>query len=199
MKNIVFLVSANKTVIFKEVAKKLENDGYSSYWITPSQKWNKWLLDQGIAQSRILNLPDKVSVSNKGRLSSGEIERISRIENAANVSFSDLYFMDRVLRKKDYHYSFRYMLTCFDEISNFIKDNDVKSVFSEQTWNFEIITSIACNSIGINSYYIDGVKVPDGKDVGRFAFFQGSLLDKLPQSIKADKENFEFAEKIIDK
>ena len=125
MKNIAFLVSANKTIIFEKVAKKLENDGCCSYWVTPSQYWYEWLLDQGITQEKILNLPNKVSALNKCKLSDNEIERISYIESVANVSFSDLYLMDRVLREKDYHYAFRYMLICFDEISSFVKDNQI--------------------------------------------------------------------------
>jgi len=197
MKNIAFLVSANKTIIFQEVAKKLKNDGYCTYWVTPSQYWYEWLLDQGIAQDKILNLPGKVRALNKGMLSNNEIERISYIESAANVSFSDLYFMDRVLRENNYHYAFRYMLTCFDEIFNFLKEHQIDSVFSEQTWNFEIITSIACSIIGVNSYYIDGVKVPDGEGVGRFTFFSGYLLNKLPKDLEPNKNDFEFASKFL--
>jgi len=196
--NILFLVSANKTITFKKVAKKLENDGHCSYWVTPSQYWYEWLLDQGIAQDKILNLPDKVSALNKSTLSDNEIERISYIENVANVSFNDLYFMDRVLREKSYHYAFRYMLTCFDEISNFLKEQKIDNVFSEKTWNFEIITSIACGVIGVNSYYIDGVKVPDGEGVGRFTFFSGYLLNKLPKDSVPDKNDLEFASKFLE-
>jgi len=198
MKNISFLVSANKTIIFKDVADKLESDGYSSYWITPSQNWYKWLLNQGISEDRILNLSDEASDLDKGVLSSAEIDRISTIESEVNLSFRDMYFMDRVLREKDYHYALRYMLKCFDKVSDFAVQNDICKVFSEQTWNFEIITSAVCTTLNIDSYYVDGVKVPDGEGVGRFAFFRGSLLDKMPKSSKPKREDFEFAKKFLE-
>ena len=198
MKNIAFLVSANKTIIFEEVAKKLEDDDYCAYWVTPSQHWYKWLLNKEIPRDRILNLHEKVSILSRSELSDNELERISYIENAANVSFSDLYFMDRVLREKDYHYAFRYMLTCFDEISSFLKEHQIDKVFSEQTWNFEIITSIACNIIGVNSYDVNGVKVPDGEGVGRFAFFSGYLLNELPKYSEPDKNDLKFASKFLE-
>ena len=196
--NILFLVSANKTIIFKKVAKKLENDGCCSYWVTPSQYWYEWLLDQGITQEKILNLPNKVSALNKCKLSDNEIERISYIESVANVSFSDLYLMDRVLREKDYHYAFRYMLICFDEISSFVKDNQIGNVFSEQTWNFELITSIACSIIGAKSYYVNTVKVPDGEGVGRFCFFSSYLMNKLPKDREPSENDFVFAAKFLE-
>jgi len=196
--NILFLVSANKTIIFEEVSKRLENDGYSTYWITPSQYWNDWLQSQGVSHNHILNLPDKVKTLRKGPLDVGEIKRISDIEGTANIAFSDLFFMDRVLREKDYHYAFRYMLMCFDEITSFIEENQINNVFSEQTWNFEIITSIVCGMAGVNSYYVDGVKVPDGEGVGRFAFFEGYLLNRLPKYAEPKKNDFEFASKLLE-
>lgn len=197
MKNIAFLVSANKTIIFEEVAKKLEDDDCFAYWITPSQYWNKWLLNKGVPSDRILNLPKKVCDLIKSELSNNEIERISYIEDTGNISFRDLYFMDRVLREKNYHYALRYMLSCFEEITGFLKENQIENVFSEQTWNFEIITSIACSVIGINSYYINTVKVPDGHGVGRFTFFSAYLMNEIPKNIEPEKADFEFASKFI--
>jgi hypothetical protein len=197
MKNIAFLVSANKTIIFEEVAKKLEVDNCSAYWITPSQIWYKWLLKKGVAKDKILNLSEKSSQIKRNNLSDSEIERISYIENTSSISFRDLYLMDRVLREKDYNFALRYMLTCFNEISSFLKEYQIESVFSEQTWNFEIITTLACNTMGINSYFVDTVKVPDGKDKGRFAFFCGYLLNELPNKFLPDKNNLEFGSKFL--
>ena len=198
MKNIAFLVSANKTIIFEEVAKKLEANDFCSYWITPSQNWHNWLLNKGIPRDRILNLPEKLSGLSRNELSNNEFQRISYIENDANVSFRDLYFMDRVLREKNYHYALRYMLKCFDEISLFLKERQIDICFSEQTWNFEIITTIACNIAGINSYYVNTVKVPDGIGVGRFTFFNSYLMSELPKNLEPDKTDFEFASKFLD-
>lgn len=197
MKNIAFLVSANKTIIFEEVAKKLEVDNCSVYWISPSQIWYKWLLKKGVHKDKILNLPEKTCLIRRNKLSDNEIERISQIENTSSISFRDLYLMDRVLREKDYNFALRYMLTCFNEISSFLKEYQIESVFSEQTWNFEILTTLASNTIGINSYYVNTVKVPDGKEKGRFAFFSGFLLNELPNKFLPDKNNLEFSSKFL--
>ena len=197
MKNIAFLVSANKTIIFEEVAKKLEDDDCFAYWVTPSRYWYKWLLNKGIPSDRILNLPEKVGVLNGRDLSNNEIERISYIENAAKVSFSDMFFMDRILREKSYHYSYRCMLAHYDEISSFLINNKIISVFSEQTWNFEIMTTLACNIIGIESYNVDGVKVPDGEENGRFGFFPGYKKTNISMTNIPVKNDFDFAEKYL--
>ena len=197
MKNIAFLVSANKTIIFEDIAKKLEIDNCSVYWISPSQVWYKWLLKKGVHKDKILNLPEKISLIRRNKLSDNEIERISHIENTSSIAFRDLYLMDRVLREKDYNFALRYMLTCFNEISSFLKEHQVESVFSEQTWNFELVTTLACNIIGINSYYVNTVKIPDGRDKGRFAFFNSFLLNELPNKFLPDIDNLEFGSKFL--
>jgi hypothetical protein len=197
MINIAFLVSANKTIIFEEVSKRLKMDGYNTYWISPSQNWTKWLISNNILAECILNLPEKVINISSAVLSKDELKKISHIEVTNKISFRDIYLMDRVLREKNSNYSLRYMLRCFNEVSNFLIDNRVICLFSEQTWNFEIISTLACNSIGINSYYVDGVKVPDGGDLGRFTFYLGYNQGSLALNEKPITSNFEFAKKFL--
>jgi len=196
--NIAFLVSANKTIIFEKVARLLKNDGYSSFWITPSRRWNDWLILNGVASENILDLTKSVSGIDNSDLTEDEVDSISLIEKSTGVAFNDLLLMDRVLREKGSNFSLRYMLTCFTEISNFLVRNRVQNVFSEQTWNFEIITTVACNILKINSYYPDGVKVPDGEDIGRFAFFNGYLRRELPKGVSYNSHAGKVVVKFLD-
>ena len=80
MINIAFLVSANKTIIFEEVSKRLKMDGYNTYWISPSQNWTKWLISNNILAECILNLPEKVINISSAVLSKDELKEISHIE-----------------------------------------------------------------------------------------------------------------------
>ena len=197
MKNIAFLVSANKTIIFQKVASGLLHDGYESFWISPSQNWTNWLLKKGVLKKNILNIPEKILNVNSKPLTKDEKNKISIIENSCNISFRDIYLMDRVLRDKNVDYAFSYMLCCYKEILCFLVDNKVISVFSEQTWNFEIITTLACNTLNVDSFYVDSVRVPDGVKFGRFAFFRGYLMDTLPSENKVDKKNLLFAKEFL--
>ena len=86
--NIAFLVSANKTIIFEELSKRLKMDGYNTYWISPSQNWTKWLISNNILAECILNLPEKVINISSAVLSKDELKEISHIEVTNKISSS---------------------------------------------------------------------------------------------------------------
>jgi hypothetical protein len=197
MINIAFLVSANKTIVFHNIASRLKNNHYESFWISPSQNWTNWLLKNGVFKKNILNIPEKISNIDSEELTQDQKNKISVIEKEGNISIRDIYLMDRVLRDKNANYALKYMLCCYEEILCFLVDNKVTSVFSEQTWNFEIITTLVCNTLDIDSLYVDSVRVPDGEKFGRFAFFQGFLMDTLSFEKNIDKENILFAEEFL--
>jgi hypothetical protein len=197
MKNIAFLVTANKTINFYKVSEMLVSNGFDSFWISPSQVWTNWLIKNGVRLEKILNIPEKIPSIDSSKLTKDESQDIAQVEKENQISFRDLYLMDRVLRKKNSNYAYRYMFSCFNEIQMFLIQNNISSIFSEQTWNFEIMATLSGRSIQVDSYYVDSVRVPDGKDKGRFTFYSGYLLDQFPNGSSSADNNFIFANKFL--
>ena len=57
MLNICFLVSEGKTKLFLEVSKYLKkNHSVEVFWITPNNRWHKWLVALDVNQNNILDL-----------------------------------------------------------------------------------------------------------------------------------------------
>jgi len=177
MKNICFLVSEGKTKLFFEISKYLNNKyPINIFWISPNNRWEKWLIKKGIKKENILNLSKKY-IENKNSINYSEV--INK-ENKYNCNFSKIISFDRNLRNKNFKISYIYLSIIFDEIEKFLVKSKIMHVFSEQTWAFEISTTYICKYLSIKSIYLCNTKFPPGDKNGRFTFFEGYKLDKLP-------------------
>ena len=191
MANICFLVSEGKTKLFLEVTKYLKkNYSLEVYWITPNNRWHKWLISHGINKKNILNISKHFSHYKKNN-SIKLFQKITALEKIYNYRFAKILTYDRILSKKKSNLANLYLITNFIEIEKFIKEKKITSCFSEQTWAFEIITTIICKKLSIDSNYLCNTKFPPDDLNGRFTFFNGYSLDILPEiknkNIKKDK------------
>ena len=190
MKNICFLVSEGKTKLFFEIYKYLNNKhSINIFWVSPNNRWEKWLIKKGIKKENILNLSNKY-VENKNLKNYSEV---FNAENKYNCNFSKIISFDRILRNKNFKISYTYLSIIFEEIEKFLLNKKIMHVFSEQTWAFEISTTYICKYLSIKSIYLCNTKFPPDNENGRFTFFEGYKLDKLPnienKSINLD-QNF---------
>ena len=193
MKKILFLVTANKTNFFIEIEKKLSKS-YDFFWVTPSETWFQKLLDFGIKENRILHLGKRISIN----INSNEyVNSIKEIEKFSSLTINQIVSMDRVLKEKNIKKSKEIVISNYLAISDFIIQNSIDVIFSEQTWNFEIMATIAAKKNKIKSFHVDGVKVPDGEEFGRFAFFEGFFMDKIYGTVKPKSEDYLFAENFL--
>ena len=192
MLNICFLVSEGKTKLFLEVSKYLtKNHSVEVFWITPNNRWYKWLVTHDVNQNNILNISKYFSKYKKNKnIKFSEV--ISNLEKKYKYNFSKLLTYDRILKGKDKNSANLYLITNFIEIEKFLKNKKISFCFSEQTWAFEIITTIVCKKLSITSNYLCNTKFPPDDLNGRFTFFNGYSLDKLPniknKNINTDKK-----------
>jgi hypothetical protein len=175
---IAFIVSYLKTIFFYPVAQKLTKNGYEIYWIAPSHWWANWLYGQGVRKDHVLDITiygqEWVAKSRSG-LNSSELQALMELEQTNGCSVKNVILMDRLLRLKPYPYALAYVHTCQHRIKNFFQENEVKAVFSEQTWTIELVATLVCRQIGIPMWAPTTVRIPDG----RFAFFEGYLQNRI--------------------
>lgn len=172
-KNICFLVSERKTLVFEKIEKKINNFS-NVYWISPNKRWINWLLKKNIDKKNILDL----SKFNQSILINEDDYNF--LEQKFHISFNKIISMDRILRRTKKNLAKKYIYYCFMEIEKFIKDNNINLIYSEQTWAFELICTHISLKIKAKSFFVDTVKVPGSMKDGRIAFFEGYTHSSLP-------------------
>jgi hypothetical protein len=175
--NVAFITNDIKTKFFYEISRRLEtNQQFCVYWLSPSHLWSRWLLLNNISSNKILDLTAyKDNWKNVVILTADHLSELESLENENGLKINDIILMDRNLREKPYQFSLAYLFVCMRKVKEFLIKNQIRVVFCEQTWAFEIITSLVCKQLGIDLFSPHTVRIPDG----RFSFFEGHLQKKL--------------------
>jgi UDP:flavonoid glycosyltransferase YjiC (YdhE family) len=183
-------------MFFYEVALQLEKSGYKVFWLSPSKRWANWLYSKGVPRNRILDITEYWKERNGGNksLTTNELQSLFSLEEYSGIRINDVILMDRLLSKKHIEYALLYLSTCNKHITNFISTNNIKVVFSEATWAFELITIMICKKLKLNCYCPHTIRIPDG----RFAFFEGHNQAKFEQIRKVTEEDIKLAESYYD-
>ncbi|MDC3220533.1 hypothetical protein OAT71_01840 [Flavobacteriales bacterium] len=128
-KTICFISNYYKTYLFVELAKNLELQGVNVCWITNDKKYHD-LLSKDYPEKSILHLnwehADKPS------------------EKVGEYKLNELIFSDRVLVKQK-EKGKRYLTNIQQPIYDFIKENNISSIFGEITWGHELLIQRICS------------------------------------------------------
>lgn len=186
--NLAFIANHYKTIFFYALSLKLEAKGHTVYWLSPSRRWTKWLIQERVSKDKIFDLPQYGNEwSRKGieGLSGEDIEDLARMEQKSGWTINDLILMDRLLSKKNYEYALAYLAVSSKYTKEFLVNNQISAIFSEKTWAYELVTVQLCRELEIGNFDPQSLSIPDG----RFAFFEGHLQAKVVQFNDVSKED----------
>lgn len=184
-----FITSHHKTIFFHAIASQLEQEGHEVFWVSPSHVWAEWLAERGVPHERILDITAYHSEWTKPLpLEPTAIEELKELEERNGWSLKELVLMDRLLSKKKFAASLRYLYIAQKYLKRFLSQNRIEVLFSEQTWAFELLATQVCTLLGIPSYAPGAARIPDG----RFVFFKEHLqreIASFAESMPEDQEN----------
>lgn len=196
--NIAFITNHYKTIFFYEVAKVLEEAGHRVFWMSPSRRWSVWLLKKGVPKSDILDTTDYseewVNIYKMKRMTS-ILQELKKLEESADLRINNIILMDRCLRLKSYAYAVSYLYVCNKHIKEFIMNREIKCVFGEVTWAFELLTTQICKELKVRFFMPHITRIPDG----RFAFFEGYLHRDFFVMKDAEEKDYADAKIFYDK
>ena len=159
-KRIAFVSIFDLTTLFYEIAVRMESEGHEIYWITTNQAWTGWLLERGIARTRILELvyspDDFLSAEEQDRL----MPEIVETERSGEVTINQALQMDQFVMYKNKPDINDYMFLYYRDIKNFLVDNRIEQVFAEPTNSNEVITSMLCRQLNIPFLSIRDMRIP---------------------------------------
>lgn len=178
--NICFIACFNKTIFLKKIADQLEKEDNNIFWISVSNKWTDYLIQEGVATKNILHLKQSES---KNIEDSNQISLlIKSIEENSVHTLKQVYSMDRILSKKSWdevYILFRYII---NSVNNFIIDKNIMTTFGESTAAHEIITSMICKNLNRYFFVPFTIRIP----FERFVFFNGHLQNKYSDISTSD-------------
>ena len=168
--NVAIIPTAYRTVFFHAIAHRLEAGGHSIFWLSPNERWARWLLKQGVSRGAVLAATSEgADWANGAAPSPGEIRRLSELEGAARLTINDIILMDPLLVRRPRARALKYLATCDRQVSAFLARNEIGVVFGEQTWAIELLIGQICRERGVAHLVPHTVRIPDP----RFAFFEG--------------------------
>lgn len=168
--NIAFVTIFNRTFLYKAIADNLVKNGHNVYWITTSNKWEKWLINNGVDQDKIL-LITRDACKEKNLHKKDYADFIHSVESSTGVCIKSVYFMDRIIRGWDWKEAEKYLIYLMTNIYNFILQKDISIVFGETTKADEILSSLICSVLGKKFLNPSTLRIPSE----RFVFFHGHM------------------------
>ncbi|MBF7081591.1 UDP-N-acetylglucosamine 2-epimerase [Desulfallas sp. Bu1-1] len=184
--NIAFITCFYKTIFFKAIADNLMNLGYNVYWISTSNKWSRWLINQGVNRQDIIVL--RRDFANLWQVSEKDlIYLLDKFERETKENIKTIFYMDRVVSKWEWSEARKYIIYLITNIEYFINKNNIKVIFGEATAIHEVLSAIICKQKNIHFLCPHTLRIPSN----RFAFFKGYLQSDF-HVIKASEEDYQY-------
>lgn len=180
-RNVCFIANYNKTFFFHEIAKKLNEDNFNIYWIVVNEKLKSFLVEK-YSESSILYI-------NKEQKNLDDTTR-------GNFRINELVYGDRTLRH-DQENGLSYLNRIQKPIVNFLKINEITTIFGEVTWAHEILIHrivSAHQELKAKFYCPHTIRIP----AGRFGFFEDECQSKLVKSSKNKTATKQHIQNTID-
>jgi hypothetical protein len=172
---VAFILNYERTKVFFALSKHLEAAGHEVFFISPGTHWARWLEKEGVATSRILDVAASGTEWERDGVTPEEVEHLANLERASAIHVNDVIMMDRILRHAPADRVRAYFAVASRCIQAFLLDRDIQLVFGEQTFAFEILTTMVCKTIKRTILNPHVVRIP----VNRLGFFRGHLTNDL--------------------
>ena len=172
----VFVTNQLKTAFYDALARRMHADGTPISWISVSERWTRYLLEQGWPQADILSLPEfGAEWSCPLSLSDNDRARLARIEASAEAGLKNILIMDRELSQRPGADVESYVSVVTREIERFVVAQGITHGFGEPTWAPEMLTSEVLRAHGRGYYMHHLIRIPST----RIGFYEGIFHDTL--------------------
>ncbi len=196
-KNLAFISLFGLTELYQAIARKLEPEGFSVYWITTNQCWTHTLSESGIPRDKILELvysrSDFLSDETKSQLA----PEIARCEELCDLTVNQVLLMDRFISDKYFPAIGDYVALHYRDIKRFLTDHKIDCVFAEPTNMNDLLTYMICRELDIDYVSPRDMRIP----AGHMVFFEGYQQERIvPRSGGGpDINGREFIEEFAEK
>jgi Capsule polysaccharide biosynthesis protein len=143
---------------FLPFASALEDAGFEVFWVCALKADAKYLISHGIPVARILD------VNYSFRPGSHPLaqcrEELAQWENEIDPKVNDIILMDRLISKKDWHFSIEYLHHVGTSISAFLMSNRVSLVTSWRDTAIQLIAMLVARKQGIPFVIPTRLRIP---------------------------------------
>ncbi len=171
-----FVTNQHKTEFYSAVAGRMRDQGAAISWISVSERWTRYLIEQSWSAAAILSLPRfGEEWSQPLALTAADRARVARLELAGETSLKNILIMDRELNKQPGATTEAYAAVVSREIERFVVARGVTHGFGEPTWAPEMIASEVLRAHGCGYYMHHTLRIPSA----RFGFYRGIFHNDL--------------------
>jgi hypothetical protein len=164
-----FLINKHLTMPYADIAKGLAAQGHVVFWLSPSRRWARWLVDRGEQADRVLTLPDLAGLWKVMPIATAR-RALEPLELAAGLTIANVILMDRVLRRVSDAAAYGFLAVAAAAIRRFLLEHEIGVCFGEATWAWEILTWMVCRSLERPCLAFTTIRIPSD----RFAFFDSA-------------------------
>jgi hypothetical protein len=142
------------------LVRRLERRGHLVHWISFRRHEYAWLRAQGVPASQIL---DTIAAL-ESPIEEQEIEsRLARLENGQPPYARHIAAMDRLVRRKPFAFTRRYLAHIERAVTEFLVSRGVTLVSGGRDTALQIATSKVCQRLGIRFVVPTAVRLPDDR------------------------------------
>lgn len=143
---------------FLPFATSLEQTGFEVFWVCALKADAKYLLRNGVSASRILDVNHKFQ---PGSRSLAECrEGLAGFENDVDPRVNDIILMDRLICKKDWHFSIEYLHHVATVIASFLGSNGITLISSWRDTAIQLMAMLVARRLGIPFVIPTRIRIP---------------------------------------
>lgn len=143
---------------FLSFATSLEQTGFEVFWVCALKADAKYLLRNGVTASHILDVNHKFQ---PGERAIGECrEALVQFENDIDPKVNDIILMDRLLSKKDWHFSVEYLHHASMAIASFLSLNKISLITSWRDTAIQLMAMLVARRLGIPFVIPTRIRIP---------------------------------------
>ena len=142
---------------FYDFGCTLEKNGFEIFWICALNADNKFLLSRGVSSRKIINIHEGFNVESDFDLCRHELDAY---ESKSDIKFSDIIMMDRLLSKKDWKFSVRFISHIAEKINKFLKNNNIQMLSSWRDTAPQLTAMMVAKSLSIPFVIPTRIRLP---------------------------------------
>ncbi|HEY2871667.1 MAG TPA: hypothetical protein VGJ56_07100 [Reyranella sp.] len=189
--SICFISNKDLTVVYSDIARRLQREGEEIVWLAPSRRWANWLRDEGWPSADILCLAEHEAEWQDLPIEKAAAE-LADIEREAPATIGNVIHMCRNLRRSPAQFSYAYLAVARRHVEPFLRQRKVEVAFGEGTWGFELLTWLVCGHIGIPMLTPSSTRVP-----GDRFYFADAVMTTLFEVVAPGRKDVEWARNFL--
>lgn len=174
---------------FYNFSLALRNKGFQVYWVCTTASMSNYYVEHlKVGKKFVLDLTAGFDVENYDLEQCRSV--LNSLELSSNLRINDIILMDRILRKKSYELSIKFLYHVQERLTFFLKTNEVTLVNSGRDTAIQMISLLVCNKLEIGWVVPTRLRIPKGI----YGFCQGYETTEFIQFREVNSEDRSWAE-----